>query len=136
MPGYAGAGQAGFLDVNRQAFLWLNDTVAAGSVPASFSLAYQIRRLDNSFYPWGLSLELSFAANPGSFEVDILGANTDALPNYILLGSITQASASGISGTGGFVYRYDMASNLWPRYVVGYMKTLGNAVAVTLQATR
>lgn len=135
MPGYS-PGQPGFLDCNRQVFLWLNETVTAGSFPASLSFAYQIRRLDNASYPWGLSFELTFSLNPGNFEVDILGANTDAPQNYIQLASITQASNTGVAGSGGFVYRYDMASNLWPRYVAGYMKTLSNAVAVTLGATR
>jgi hypothetical protein len=133
VPGYSGAGQAGFIDVNREQYLWLNEVIAAGSAPASLSLAYQLRRLDNAPYPWGASFELQFFGNPGTFEVDILGANIDAPQNYTFLGSIT-AATSYVPGY--YTGRWDMPSNIWPRYVVAYMNTLTNAVAATLMALR
>jgi hypothetical protein len=137
MPPYVGNGQATLVRVNRQGFLWNNESVPVATWPVSLSQAFLLERLDNASYPWGASFELYFFGNPGaSFEVDILGANIDAATNYVQLGSITQASATSISGSGGYVYRYDMASNLWPKYVAAWMKTLTNAVNVTLMVTR
>ena len=136
MPAYPGAGLAQLLRVNRQGFLWNVETVPAGTYPGSLSQGFLLERLDNAAYPWGASCEITFAANPGAFTVNILGANTDAPPNYITLGTITQASPTGQTGTGGFVWRYDMATNLWPKYVASYMTSLTNAVNVTLTVTR
>jgi hypothetical protein len=88
---------------------------------------------NQSFYPWGLSFEAWFSGNPGVFEIDILGANNDiGFPepgNYVQLGNINQVNSS-------FVGRWDMPSQIWPRYVAGFVKTLTNAVNVTLQVTR
>ena len=136
MPAYPGPGLAKLLRVNSQGFLWNVETVPTGTFPGSLSQAFQLERLDNAAYPWGASFELIFAASPGSFSVNILGANTDASPNYITLGTITQASPTGQTGTSGFVWRYDMATNLWPKYVASYMTSLTNAVNVTLTVTR
>ena len=133
MSGYAGNGQAGFLDSNRQIYLWSNEVIAASATVGSLSVAYQLRRIDNAFYPWGLSFEAWFASDPGVFEIDIVGANNDlGSPNpghYVTLGTITSVN-------GSFVGRWDMPSNIWPKYVAAYMKTLTNAVAVTLQMTK
>jgi hypothetical protein len=112
------------------------ETVPAGTFPGSLSQGFLLERLDNAFYPWGASFEVIFSANPGTFEVDILGANIDAAPNYIQLASIKSTGSTGQTGTNGFVWRYDMASNLWPKYVAGWMASLTNAVNVTLMVTR
>jgi hypothetical protein len=133
MPGYAGNGQATLLGVNRQAFLWQSEVIAAGSYPGSLSVAYLLARLDNASYPWGASFECLFAGNPGVFEIDIIGANIDQAQNYTQLGTITVAN-SYVSGN--YAGRWDMPSNVWVKYVAAYMKTLTNAVAVTLTVTR
>jgi hypothetical protein len=136
MPAYPGPGLAQLLRVNRQGFLWNVETVPVGSYPGSLSQALQLERLDNAAYPWGASFEITFAANPTGFSINILGANTDAPQNYITLGTVTQASPTGQTGTGGFIWRYDMATNLWPKYVAAFMTSLTNAVNVTLTVTR
>jgi hypothetical protein len=133
MPGYAGNGTATLLDVNRQAYMWQNEIVAAGAFPGSLSVAYQLARRDNAFYPWGSGFEVLFSGNPGAFEIDIVGCNIDQAQNYTYLGNITQAT-SYVNGY--YVGRWDMPSNVWVRYVASYMKTLTNAVQVTLLATR
>lgn len=134
MPGYAGNGLAKLLRVNSQGgFLWNNETVAAGVFPGSLSVAYQVERLDYASYPWGASFEVIFNGNPGAFEIDIVGANTDQAQNYTYLGSIT-AAASFVPGY--YVGRWDLPTNVWVRYVAAYMKTLTNAVQATLQVTR
>lgn len=132
MPGYAGPSQASLLLNNRQGYMWLNETISANSYPASLSQAYQLQRINQSFYPWGAAFEATFAGNPGTFEIDIVGANTDNPQNYIFLGMINSVN-SYVSGY--YVGRWDMPSNIWVKYVAAFMKTLTNAVAVTLQVT-
>ncbi len=132
MSAYPGNGLATLLDNNRQVYLWDNDTVPVNTV-GSLSVAYQLRRIDNAFYPWGLSFECWFSAAPGAFEIDIMGANNDVgypTPgNYVQIGSITAVNANNVG-------RWDMASYIWPRYIAAYLKTLTNSVLVTLQATK
>ena len=133
MPAYPGNGLANLLGNNRQAYLWNNDAVPAGTFPGSLSVAYQLARLDNAFYPWGAAFEVYFAGDPGVFEIDIVGANIDAAENYTFLGSITSATSFV---PGQYVGRWDMPSNIWVKYVAAWMKTLTNAVQVTLSVTR
>lgn len=129
MPGYKGNGLATLLRSNQQGDLWLKESVPVGS----YSTAFQLERISHSSYPWGLSFEAVFSADPGTFEIDILGANNDTGDpgpgNYVQLGTITSVNAS-------FVGRLDMASNMWPKFVRAYLKTLTNAVVVSLQVTR
>ncbi len=129
MPSYAGTGQAQLLYENTQKYLWQNETVATSTL----SLAYELRRVLSTFYPWGLSFEVIFSGNPGTFEIDIMGANNDIAVNYVQIGTIT---VTNNSTSGVYVGRWDMPTNVWPKYVAGYVKTLGNTVNVTLQVTR
>lgn len=133
MPAYPGNDLATLLRDNRQAFLWQNETVAAGVIPTStagnsLSLAFQLERINRSFYPWGLSFEVWFSGAPGTFEIDIMGANNDLYTNYVQIGNITAVNSFNVG-------RWDMPTNIWPKYIAAYMKTLANAVNVTLQAT-
>ena len=133
MPAYPGNGLATSLAYNRQVYLWDNETVPASASFGSLSKACLIQRIDGGYYPWGLSFEAMFSGNPGVFEIDLMGANNDTgypTPgNYIQLGNITEVN-------GSYVGRWDMPSNIWPKYVAAYMKTLGNSVNVWLQVTR
>lgn len=133
MPAYAGPGLAQPLSSNRQVYFWQTETVPVATWPGSLSIAYQIERLPNVAYPWGLSFELTFSGNPGAFEIDILGANADYPQNYAFLGMINQVN---LYVPGYYVGRWDMSSQMWPRYVAGYVKTLTNAVNVTMTATK
>jgi hypothetical protein len=133
MPAYAGNDLATLLRNNQQAYLWQNELVTAGgaATPPSFvslSLAFQLERINRSHYPWGLSFEAIFTGAPGAFEIDIMGANNDLYTNYVQLGTITAVNGFNVG-------RWDMPTNVWPKYVAAYMKTLGNAVNVTLQVT-
>lgn len=133
MPPYPGNNLANMLQNNRAPYLWENEIIPAGATTGSMSRAFQVWKVNQSFYPYGISFEAWFASDPGAFEIDILGANQDiGYPNpghYVQLGSITTVNSS-------FVGRWDMATNMWPKYVAVYMKTLTNAVAVTLQVTK
>lgn len=130
MPSYQGSGLAKLLRDNQQAYFWNNEGVAIGEL----SVAFQLERINRTFYPWGASFEVVFSGNPGTFEIDIMGANNDVQANYIELGSITSAAGSTVAGQ--YVGRWDMASNMWPKFVAGYVKALGNVVNVALQVTR
>ena len=132
MGAYPGPNQAKFLRNNSLHFMWDNELVAAGTL----SVAFMPERINRSFYPYGMSFEASFAANPGVFEIDIMGANTDNPAYYITLGMITAANNGFGSLFTGFVGRWDMPTNMWPKYVAGYVKSLGNAVALTLTAAK
>ena len=125
MPSYTTPGQAKLLRDNTQGILW-----AGESVPAStLSIGFLLERINRSFYPWGLSFEVSFSGAPGTFEIDLMAANTDTAGSYIQIGAITTVNGSNVG-------RWDMPSNIWPKYVAGYIKTLTNAVNTTLIVTK
>jgi len=132
MPAYPGSSLAKLLRNNQQAFFWQNESVPVNTYPGSLSIAFQLERINRSFYPWGAAFEVSFSGNPGAFEIDIVGANADLPQNYIYLGTINAVN-SYVAGS--YVGRWDMPSNVWVKYVAGYMKTLTNAVNTTLQVT-
>lgn len=133
MPAYPGASLATLLLNNRQGYLWDNEAPPVNTYPGSLSTAYILERINRSFYPWGACFEVTFAGNPGAFEIDIVGANTDNPQNYVQLGTINFASSYV---PGYYVGRWDMPSNMWVKYVAAFMKTLTNAVNVTLTVTR
>lgn len=125
MPGYAGTGRAQLLLENRQAFLFQNETVATGVA----SIAYQLRRERGASYPWGMSLEISFSADPGMFEVDVETADTDDSAHYVTLITLTDGLNSS------YVGRIELPS-YWAKFVRVQVITLTNAVAITVLLTR
>jgi hypothetical protein len=125
MPGYAGTARAQLLYENRQAFLFQNETVANGTA----SIAYQLRRERGAFYPWGMSLEFAFGANPGAFEVDVQTSDTDDNAHYVTLATLT----SGLNAS--YVGRIELPS-FWAKFVRVQVVTLTNAVAITVLLTR
>jgi hypothetical protein len=133
MPGYAGNGLAKLLHVNQTGIMWQTEVVPAAANPGSLSVAYQLERLDNAAYPWGASFEVTFASNPGLFNIYIMGANIDNAANYLQIGNI---SATNNATSGAWVGRWDMPSNQWIRCVAAYMFQLTNAVNVTMTVTR
>lgn len=132
MSAYAGINQATLLRENKQVFCWENEVVTASAATGSLSIAFQLERVRSVSYPWGFSVEVSFASAPGTFEVDVMGSDTDN-PNYFIkIGTINSVNAFNVG-------RFDGIGNniTYPKYVALYMKTLGNAtVAVTGQLTR
>jgi hypothetical protein len=125
MPGYAGTGQAKLLYENRQAYLFQNETVANGTA----SIAYQLRRERGAYYPWGMSLEFTFGAAPGTFEVDVQTADTDDNTHYVTLATLTNGLNSSNVG------RIELPS-FWAKFVRVQVVTLTNAVAITVLLTR
>ena len=130
MSGYAGNGRAGLLRSNQQAFLWEDEVATVGGL----SSAVQLERISHSAYPWGVAFDVQFDGDAGAFEIDIVGAQDDVgNPNpgqYVVLGTITSVNAS-------FCGRWDMPSNMWPKFVAAVLVSLTNpTVHTTLRVTR
>ena len=131
MPAYPGPGLAAPLAYTKQGLFWTGETVPT-TYPGSLSTAFQLQRVDANSYPWGFAVEVQFQGSPGAFEVDVMGAETDAPQNYIKIGSIT-AVASLVAGN--YVGRFDTTA-LYPKYVALNMTTLGTSGPVTAKISR
>lgn len=127
MPSYPGPGKARFINSNQQMLFWQNELVKAGTA----SVAFLLERQKSAAYPFGAAIEVSFASDPGFFEIDVQGAETDQDANYCQLGSgMTVANAS-------FVCRFDLTPSLYyPRFVRLFLKSLTNLPVVTAVLTR
>ena len=125
MPCYAGTSSAQLLYENRQAYLFQNETVAAGVA----SIAYQLRRERGAFYPWGISLEIFFSGDPGSFEVDLQDADIDEDSHYVTVDTIT----AGLNAS--YVTRIELPS-FYTKYVRVKLVTLTNSVTTSVLLTR
>ena len=123
---YPGPGLASLLRPNEQQYLLQAQTIAAGQS----TIALQLGRLQDG-YPWGAAFQLKCASTPGTFEIDILGSETDeSIGSYVQLGTITTVNSSNFG-------RYDMPPTVFPKFVTAYFKTWPNAgVVISLLATR
>ena len=133
MPAYPGNGLATLLRNNTQVYLWNNETVPASAAQGSLSVAFQLERVNRTYYKPGVSFEVVFSGAPGTFEIDIMVANNDnGVPspgNYVQVGTITTVNASNVG-------RFDLSDDYSPRYIAAFMKTLSNSVKVTLQVSK
>ena len=125
MPNYAGPAQAQLLYENRQAFLFQNESVAAGTA----SIAYQLHRERGAFYPFGMSIEISFSNAPGIFQIDVQTSDTDQNANYVTINTMN----SGLNSYN--VGRLELPS-FWAKYTRVKVITLTNAVNTTVLLTR
>jgi len=124
MPPYPGNSLAELQYENTQFFFYQNETAPTGTLSAAFEL----RRERGNFYPNGLSVQVAFAADPGVFEVDVMTSDTDVAAYFVQTAQITTVNA-------GFVGRVELP-NIYAKYVAVAVKTLTNAVAVTVMGTR
>ena len=125
---YPGTGLATLLNTNTQVFLFVNQPIAAGS-PGVSSIAVQLERQKSSSYPFGFAIEILFSGAPGTFEVDVQGAEQDQNISYCLLGTkITTVNGSNVA-------RFEGVS-LYPKFVRVNVPTMGNAVNMTALITR
>jgi len=125
---YPGAGQAGLLRAGESVYLIQSQIIT----PTQATVAVQLERIKAGFfYPFGASFEVSFSANPGSFEVDFQTADTDNANYYVTIASLT----GGLNSN--YVGRIEVPS-FWARYLRANIPTLANSstVKVTIQATR
>ena len=124
MPAYPGNNLAQLLYENRQAVVFDNAIVAAGVA----SVAYELRRERGAYYPWGFSVQATFSADPGVFEIDVEVSDIDVDSAYVLADKI-DAVGTGFSG------RYDTTA-VWAKFVRVRMVALANAVNATVVVTR
>ena len=129
MPKYPGTGLASMLNAGQQATVINNERAGAGT-PNYASAAVLLERQKSSFYPWGFAVEVAFTGAPGTFEVDVQGAEVDQDSHYILLGTaITAVNANNVG-------RFDNVTTVYPKFVRVFIKTLGNDVYTTAIITR
>lgn len=126
MPGYDPS-QTKLLRYNEQKMLLDNETI---NVVPEASIAVEINRTTGTYYPWGISFEIWFSANPGNCEIDIQTADFDKDSHYCTISSITQADLNT-----NFVGRIELPQ-FWAKFVRAYVKTLTNSVGVSVMATR
>lgn len=118
------AGTAKLLNANTQKFAWQAENVQTGNS----SIAFQLERQKSASYPFGVSYELVFSADPGLFQLDIQHSDTDKDANFVTVNSVSNVNAS-------WVARIELPAT-YCKYVRGNMVLLTNAVTTTLQVTR
>jgi len=133
MPPYPGNGLATPVAYTKQGLFWISEIVPVAAAQGSLSTAFMLQRVDSAFYPWGFAVEVQFSGAPGSFELDIMGAETEnGYPtpgNYVKIGSITAVNASNVG-------RFETTS-LYPKYVALYLASIANSgVTITAKISR
>jgi hypothetical protein len=114
-------------------FLFHGETGVAGRA----SIALQLERINRSFYPWGVSFHIAFTdvngvpSDPGAFEIDFQTSDIDQDTQFCTINAISGDANLNAS----FVGRLELP-NFWAKYVRAFVKTLTNAVYVTVLATR
>lgn len=125
MPVYPGSGQATLLNANSQKLVFNAERVFAGSA----SIGVQLERQKSASYPFGASVELTFSAAPGVFQMDVQTADTDDDAHYVTIQSIAVVNASNVA-------RVELW-NMYAKYIRTLLVTLTNsAVLTTVQVSR
>jgi hypothetical protein len=133
MSGYAGTGQAKLLRNNQQAYLFQKDTNIVGKA----SVAFEIERVNRSYYPWGVSFQIYFTdvngvpSDPGTFEVDIQTSDIDQDTQYCTISSWT----GGTSLNAFFAGRIELP-NFYAKYIRAFVNSITNSVNTTILITR
>jgi len=125
MPKYRGSGNSCLMSENNQFVLWSKEAVNIGDA----SQAWELRRVKGLFYPWGISYQLKFSADPGDFQVDIQHSDTDNEDYFVTVNSMT----SGLNAA--FCMRLELPT-CYTRYVRAKIVKLDNPVNVELKITR
>jgi len=125
MPSYPGPNQAPLLHENQWYYLLQNETVVDGTA----SRAVQLRRLKGTTYFVGVSLEITFSGDPGTFAIDIQTADNDLASKYVTIDQAVGALNAD------FVTRIELPS-FWAKFLRVNVVTLTNPVNVTVLVTR
>lgn len=124
---YPGSNQANLLNANHQYFLFKNQRPGTGS-PNQASVAVQLGRLPWMAYPFGAAIQAQFSGAPGTFNIDVEGAEDDQDAMYVQITSISSVNASNVGRASiGFTY---------PKFVRVKVTSLTNDVNVTVIITR
>lgn len=126
---YQGPGQAFILDTNSQVTLLTTASRIGAGTPNLATIAVQLNRIKASSYPFGFAVEIAFNGAPGTFEVDIQGAETDTANNYCKLGTgVTAVNGSNVA-------RFEGVS-VYPKFVRVLFASMGNDVQANVVITR
>jgi hypothetical protein len=98
--------------------VWNNEAVGAGTTGQEVALAIIPGATGQS-----VSVEVSFSADPGAFELDLLTADTDKAVNFIQRGSINAVNAA-------FAARLE-ASGIVANFAALKLVSITNAVNIT-----
>lgn len=121
---YAGAGQAKLLNMNQQCYLFQNTRVVNGSK----SVAIQLSRMPRMAYPFQAAIQAMFGGAPGTFELDIEGAEDDADTNYVNVVTIVAVNSGNVGRAAlGFSY---------PKFIRVNVVALANDVPLSILVTR
>lgn len=118
-------GKAESLLPGQQYYILNGTSITSGQSSA----AVQIVRIPGTYYPWGVSIEISFSGDPGAFQIDVQTADTDSDTHYVTLASFTTGLNSSFFG------RIEI-DTFWAEYLRLNVVTLTNAVTVTALVTR
>ncbi len=121
---YPGSGQAKLLNANHQYFLIQNQRFTAGQA----SVAVQLERQKSNFYPFGAAVQIQFSGAPGTFEIDVEGAEDDVDAMYVSIVTIVAVNASNVG-------RASVGST-YPKFIRVRVVTLTNDVLSTVIVTR
>lgn len=114
----------------NQATLWNNEP--AQTVTYSQQVALPAGGIPGLNDAKPLSVELTFSADPGAFEVDVLTSDTDSLDNYHALSSGGSISAATKGPNGSFTARLEIPSGVRANFALLSNKTpAANNVNVT-----
>lgn len=126
MPAYQTTGSITALYQGDSFFFWNNETPAVGSSSLQAALG-----MDGGSQGTAASVEISFAANPGVFEVDVQTSDTDIDSDYVSKTSINQANLNA-----AFVGRIEISNPLVAKFWRLKNVAMANAVEVTAKGTR
>jgi hypothetical protein len=90
------------------------------------SIAFQLERVPNVVYPWGMSFDIAFSGAPGTFGIDIQTADIDQDSHYVTLNSLT---TGGLNSSN--VGRVELP-NFWAKYTRVKVVSFANYATVTL----
>jgi|SRR5208282_6572057 len=122
MPGYPGAGQSLVIGQGLQVYLFQNESVIVGES----SVGCLLSRIPGIFYPWGMSFDIAFSGDPGTFEIDVQTADIDQDSHYVTISSITTGALNA-----GNVGRIELPS-FWARFTRVKVVSFANYATVTL----
>ncbi len=123
-PGFYVNAQARLLNAGHQYYLFQNTRALATQA----SVAVELERQKSNFYPWGAAIQVNFSGAPGTFEIDVEGAETDIDGAYVSIVTIIAVNASNYGRASvGFTY---------PKYIRVKVVTLTNDVLITALVTR
>lgn len=125
VPGLYSPGTAALLRANEQGYLLKQSVIG----PGQSSAAAFLERIKGTYYPWGISFEISFDSNPGPFQIDIQTSDSDVEASYVTISSLT----TGLNASN--VGRVEL-NNFWAKYVRVNIVRLTNPVEVTVLVTR